>query len=67
MSEEIKHNRRRFLGTAAMTFAAAQPEHLQQVQSLKTHSLDPTELVLNIIPSSFFNAFGETPRHESSC
>jgi pimeloyl-ACP methyl ester carboxylesterase len=24
MSEEIKHNRRRFLGTAAMTFAAAQ-------------------------------------------
>jgi aerobic C4-dicarboxylate transport protein len=34
-----------------------QPEHLQQVQSLKTHSLDPTEFVLNIIPSSFFNAF----------
>ena len=24
MSEEIKHNRRRFLGTAAMTLAAAQ-------------------------------------------
>src|SRR5580658_4574121 len=34
-----------------------QSEHLQQVQSLKTHSLDPTEFVLNIIPSSFFNAF----------
>ena len=34
-------------------------EHLQQSQSFaqKAHSLNPTEFVLNIIPSSFFNAF----------
>jgi aerobic C4-dicarboxylate transport protein len=36
-----------------------QAEHLKQAQSFaqKTHSLDPTEFLLNIIPSSFFNAF----------
>jgi aerobic C4-dicarboxylate transport protein len=36
-----------------------QGEHVQQAQSFaqKTHSLDPIEFVLNIIPSSFFNAF----------
>src|SRR6202522_54483 len=38
---------------------ALQADHLQQSQSLaqKAHSLDPTEFILNIIPSSFFNAF----------
>ena len=36
-----------------------QAEHLQQSQSFaqKAHSLNPTEFILNIIPSSFFNAF----------
>jgi aerobic C4-dicarboxylate transport protein len=36
-----------------------QAEHVQQSQSLaqKAHSLNPTEFLLNIIPSSFFNAF----------
>lgn len=34
-------------------------EHVQQSQALaqKAHSLNPTEFLLNIIPSSFFNAF----------
>jgi aerobic C4-dicarboxylate transport protein len=34
-------------------------EHAQESQSLaqKAHSLNPTEFLLNIIPSSFFNAF----------
>lgn len=38
---------------------ALQADHLQQSQSLaqKAHSLDPTEFILNIIPSSFLNAF----------
>jgi aerobic C4-dicarboxylate transport protein len=36
-----------------------QAEHVQQSQALaqKAHSLNPTEFLLNIIPSSFFNAF----------
>jgi aerobic C4-dicarboxylate transport protein len=36
-----------------------QAQHVQQTQSFaqKAHSLDPTEFILNIIPSSFFNAF----------
>src|SRR6202043_2350710 len=36
-----------------------QAEHVQQSQSLaqKAHSLNPAEFLLNIIPSSFFNAF----------
>jgi aerobic C4-dicarboxylate transport protein len=36
-----------------------QAEHIQQSQSLaqKAHSLNPTDFLLNIIPSSFFNAF----------
>jgi aerobic C4-dicarboxylate transport protein len=33
-----------------------QGEHLQSFAQ-KTHSLEPTEFILNIIPSSFFNAF----------
>src|SRR5580704_16272369 len=35
------------------------PAELQQSQSFaqKAHSLNPTEFLLNIIPSSFFNAF----------
>ncbi len=38
---------------------ALQAQHSQQTQALtqKAHSLDPTEFLLNIIPSSFFNAF----------
>ena len=36
-----------------------QAEHAQQSQALaqKAHSLNPTDFLLNIIPSSFFNAF----------
>src|SRR5271166_117472 len=42
MSEEIKHNRRRFLGTAAMTFAAAQFGMLRsaEAQSRKAEPAD---------------------------
>jgi pimeloyl-ACP methyl ester carboxylesterase len=42
MSEEIKHNRRRFLGTAAMTFAAAQFGMFRsaEAQSRKTEPAD---------------------------
>lgn len=38
---------------------ALQADHLQQSQSFaqKAHSLEPTAFLLNIIPSSFFNAF----------
>jgi aerobic C4-dicarboxylate transport protein len=36
-----------------------QAEHIQQSQAFaqKAHSLNPTEFILNTIPSSFFNAF----------
>jgi NAD(P)-dependent dehydrogenase (short-subunit alcohol dehydrogenase family) len=36
MSEEIKHNRRRFFGTAAMTLAAAQLGMFRSVDAEKT-------------------------------
>jgi nitrous oxide reductase len=41
MSEEINHDRRRFLGTAAMTFAAAQ---LGMIGSAKAQSSKTGEL-----------------------
>jgi hypothetical protein len=42
MSEEIKHNRRRFLGTAAMTLAAAQFDMFRsaEAQSRKAEPVD---------------------------